>query len=44
MLGLSDLHWSIPDPVAENTPAAFGDVFQDLSRRIDALIPHVAAA
>jgi protein-tyrosine-phosphatase len=43
-LGDSDLHWSIPDPVALNSRAAFENAFEDLTRRIDAFVPHVAAA
>lgn len=43
-IGGSDVHWSIPDPVAADTPAAFAHAYAELSRRIDALRPHIAAA
>jgi protein-tyrosine-phosphatase/DNA-binding HxlR family transcriptional regulator len=31
------LHWSIPDPVPDGSPAAFDAVVEDLRRRIDAV-------
>jgi ArsR family transcriptional regulator, arsenate/arsenite/antimonite-responsive transcriptional repressor / arsenate reductase (thioredoxin) len=31
------LHWSVPDPVASGTPAAFSSAFADVARRIDLL-------
>lgn len=43
-LGASDLHWSIPDPVAVGSLAAFETAYADLRRRIDTLAPQVSAA
>ncbi|SIR58295.1 MarR family transcriptional regulator [Microbacterium sp. RURRCA19A] len=40
----TDLHWSIPDPVRVGTRDAFAAAFDEISRRIDALLPHVRAA
>lgn len=40
----ADLHWSIPDPVHVGTPDAFEAAFDEISHRIDALLPHVRAA
>ncbi|MBM7774875.1 protein-tyrosine-phosphatase [Actinokineospora baliensis] len=41
-LPLTDrLHWSVPDPAAANTPAAFDTAFQDLANRVDRLVPAV---
>ncbi|MFC5291248.1 MarR family transcriptional regulator [Actinokineospora guangxiensis] len=37
------LHWSIPDPAAPGTPAAFETAFHDLAGRIDRLAPAVGA-
>jgi ArsR family transcriptional regulator, arsenate/arsenite/antimonite-responsive transcriptional repressor / arsenate reductase (thioredoxin) len=37
------LHWSIPDPVAVDTDAAFEAVFQEISGRIDRLISAIRA-
>lgn len=43
-LASTDLHWSIPDPVRLGTPRAFEAAFDEISHRIDALLPHVRAA
>lgn len=43
-LATGDLHWSIPDPVAERGRTAFEDVYAQLERRVTALAPHVIAA
>ena len=40
----TDLHWSIPDPVRVGTRDAFDAACDEISRRIDALLPHVRAA
>ena len=37
------LHWSIPDPVAVNTKAAFDDALHDLDQRITALAGRMAS-
>jgi protein-tyrosine-phosphatase len=43
-LASADLHWSIPDPVRVDTLAAFEAAFDEISHRIDALLPHMRAA
>jgi protein-tyrosine-phosphatase len=43
-LGVSDLHWSVPDPVAADTGAAYEAAFRDISARIDTLAPRLSAA
>ncbi|BCT75159.1 putative regulatory protein, ArsR family [Sinomonas cyclohexanicum] len=44
-LPVSDrLHWSVPDPVAIGTPAAFEAAFSELSERVRDLSGRVAAA
>lgn len=44
-LGLADaLHWSVPDPVASGSDAAFEAAFDELDRRVADLVPRVAAA
>lgn len=40
----SDLHWSVPDPVAADTPTAYEAAFREISSRIDALAPQLHAA
>jgi protein-tyrosine-phosphatase len=40
----ADVHWSVPDPVAIGTPAAYEAAFDELSARIDALVPQLRAA
>jgi protein-tyrosine-phosphatase len=37
------LHWSIPDPVAVNTKAAFDNAIHELDRRITAFAGRVAS-
>ena len=39
--GATVLHWSIPDPALEGTPAAFDRTVRALGDRIDTLAPHV---
>ena len=39
-----DLHWSVPDPIRPNTPAAFEHAYADLNRRITGLAPRLTAA
>ena len=43
-LASTDLHWSVPDPVRVGTLDAFEAAFDEISHRIDALLPHVRAA
>jgi protein-tyrosine-phosphatase len=38
------LHWSVPDPAAVGTPAAFDAAYRDLADRIDRLVPAVRPA
>lgn len=38
------LHWSIPDPVADGTKAAFEQAFGLLAERVENLAPRIAAA
>jgi len=38
---LSQLHWSVPDPVREGTDAAFDAAFDDIAQRVAALAPRV---
>jgi ArsR family transcriptional regulator, arsenate/arsenite/antimonite-responsive transcriptional repressor / arsenate reductase (thioredoxin) len=38
------LHWSIPDPAASDSPAAFAAAFQELADRITRLAPAVRPA
>ena len=40
----STLHWSVRDPLRNNTAEAFEDAFGDLSQRINDLAPRVHAA
>lgn len=37
----ADLHWSIPDPVRTGSDAAFDRAFDELTRRVGALAPHL---
>lgn len=39
----TDLHWSVPDPVRSNSADAFEETYRHLARRIDGLLPHLAA-
>ena len=41
---VSDLHWSIPDPVGAGTVAAFDGALDELARRVDDLAPHITPA
>jgi protein-tyrosine-phosphatase len=43
-LASTDLHWSVPDPVRAGTRDAFEAAFDEISHRIDTLLPHVRAA
>ncbi|MFZ8757727.1 ArsR family transcriptional regulator [Microbacterium sp. HMH0099] len=43
LLTHTELHWSIPDPVTASTPDAFEQTYQHLTRRIDGLLPQLAA-
>jgi protein-tyrosine-phosphatase len=43
-LGTDALHWSIPDPVAAGTDAAFDAAFDELAARVDALASRLTAA
>jgi ArsR family transcriptional regulator, arsenate/arsenite/antimonite-responsive transcriptional repressor / arsenate reductase (thioredoxin) len=38
---LADLHWSVPGPVGD---ADFDSAVDELSRRVDDLVPHVTPA
>jgi protein-tyrosine-phosphatase/DNA-binding transcriptional ArsR family regulator len=38
------LHWSVPDPVAAGTRAAFEDAYELLSQRVEDLAPRISAA
>ena len=40
----SRLHWSIPDPVADGTDAAFDAAVEELARRVRTLAQHTTAA
>ncbi|GAB2455457.1 helix-turn-helix domain-containing protein [Xylanimonas ulmi] len=37
------VHWSVPDPVATGTPAAFDTAYDDLAARVSALATRVTA-
>ena len=41
LAGRADLHWSIPDPVRTGDDAAFDRAFDELTRRVDELAPHL---
>ncbi len=43
-IGNADLHWSVPDPVAPGTDAAFDAAFDELASRVAALEPHLRTA
>ena len=43
-LGSDALHWSIPDPVARGTDAAFDDAFDEIARRVEQLAERVGSA
>jgi len=38
---LSQVHWSVPDPVRLGTDAAFDAAFDELAKRVEALAPSV---
>jgi protein-tyrosine-phosphatase len=40
---LAAVHWSVPDPVRDGTPAAFDATMAELARRVARLAPRVAA-
>jgi protein-tyrosine-phosphatase/DNA-binding HxlR family transcriptional regulator len=42
--GITDLHWSVPDPVPQASPNAFDSAFDELSRRISQVAPHMTGA
>jgi protein-tyrosine-phosphatase/DNA-binding HxlR family transcriptional regulator len=42
--GVAGLHWSVPDPVAPGTEAAFDAAFDELAARVAALEPHLRTA
>lgn len=41
LAGRVDLHWSIPDPVRTGSDAAFDRAFDELTRRVGDLAPHL---
>lgn len=43
-LGTDALHWSVPDPVAVGTEAAFDAAFDEIAHRIDDLAARITAA
>lgn len=43
-LAVEGLHWSIPDPVRVGTPDAFDSAYDELTRRVDHLVPRIVAA
>jgi protein-tyrosine-phosphatase/DNA-binding HxlR family transcriptional regulator len=42
--GITELHWSIPDPVPAGTAASFDRTFDELTRRVGVLAPRLAAS
>jgi protein-tyrosine-phosphatase/DNA-binding MarR family transcriptional regulator len=42
--GRARLHWSVPDPAAVDTDAAFEAAFADIAARVDRLLPMVDTA
>jgi protein-tyrosine-phosphatase len=38
------LHWSVPDPVAEDTRTSFDATVAELTQRVDLLAHHLAAS
>jgi protein-tyrosine-phosphatase/DNA-binding transcriptional ArsR family regulator len=40
----ADLHWSVPDPAATGTPAAFDRAYDELTRRVSDLAPRLRPA
>lgn len=43
-LGTDSLHWSIPDPVAIGTDAAFDSAFEEIAKRIENLATRITHA
>lgn len=43
-LAVDGLHWSIPDPVRVGTRDAFDHAYDELTRRVDHLVPRIVAA
>lgn len=41
--GFRTAHWSVPDPVRLDTPAAFDAAYDDLAARVATLVPHLTA-
>ena len=41
LAGADRLHWSVPDPVAGGTDAAFDAAFEDLAHRVDDLVTRL---
>jgi protein-tyrosine-phosphatase len=44
LTSLSAIHWSVPDPLRNNTEDAFENAFNDISHRINDLAPRLHAA
>ena len=44
LVGLGDVHWSVPDPLRLGTEEAFEKAFRDIADRINDLAPRVHAA
>ena len=44
LVGLGDVHWSVPDPLRLGTEEAFEKAFRDIADRINDLVPRVLAA
>ena len=40
----ADLHWSVPDPTATGSPAAFDAAYDELTRRVTELAPRLRPA
>ncbi len=43
LTGFGDLHWSVPDPVRVGSADAFDAAYEELSRRVGDLAPHLVA-
>lgn len=44
LVGVGDVHWSVPDPLRLGTEEAFEKAFEDIAGRINDLAPRVLAA
>jgi ArsR family transcriptional regulator, arsenate/arsenite/antimonite-responsive transcriptional repressor / arsenate reductase (thioredoxin) len=44
LIGQADLHWSVPDPAATGTLAAFDAAYDELTRRVSNLAPRLRPA